>query len=282
MSTGSLQNWIGRTETLSEVISPGPARALAVTLDQDPSVFDSGTPLPPLWHWVCFPPLVPTAKLGPDGHPQRGDFLPPVSLERRMWAGGRVDFRGGLLIGERAIRTSEIVNVTEKESRAGRMVFITVAHRITADRGPALEEEQNIVYVALNRPAPAQPEAVDAETATWHEPATISPALLFRFSAVTFNAHRIHYDRPYATEVEGYPGLVVHGPLQAVLLMESARRQCPGRWPSQFTFRGIRPLYDFDRVRLLGRARPDGGHDLYAVNAEGRPGMTAAVDWQAD
>jgi len=274
-----LQDWVGRSQELADHVYALPVRAFAGTLNTalEPT---SGDLLPELWHWFYFLPLVPMAEVGPDGHPRRGGFLPPVPLDRRMWAGGRLVFHRDLRVGEAIRQRSEILKVADKEGKAGRMVFVTIRHEVSSERGLAIEEEQDIVYVAMPEswvpPAPV-PEPTEL---AWSERVAMDTVLLFRFSALTFNGHRIHYDLPYATGVEKYPGLVVHGPLQAMLLMDAAKRHHPCRRPARFTFRGVRPLFHFETVRIMGRPGPDGGHDLFAANGDGAVTMQAAVHWR--
>src|SRR5690606_25234295 len=196
---------------------------LAATLDLAEAPRE-GEPLPRGWHSVLFPRVVRQSQIGPDGHPERGDFLPPVPLPRRMFAGRRVSFHGDLRVGDRARKESEITNVTIKEGRSGKMVFVTARHSIHSPRALALVEEQDIVYrdePDPNAPKPAPTPA--ARTATWTQPFMPEPVVLFRFSALTFNGHRIHYDHPYVTEVEGYPALVMNGGLTTLLASELAR-----------------------------------------------------------
>ncbi|MQX35887.1 FAS1-like dehydratase domain-containing protein [Roseospira navarrensis] len=273
---------IGRTETTEDRVTAVPVKALQATLNDARVRPAEGDPMPPLWHWLFFLPDAPMSEVGADGHPKRGGFLPAVALERRMWAGGRLTFTEDTpRIGEVIRRESEILDVQEKSGNAGDMVFVTVRHRIHTPRGLAVEEEQDIVYIAMPtafRPPAPKPAPPDP---TWVDPLPVDPVLLFRYSALTFNGHRIHYDRPYAMETEKYPGLVVHGPLQAMALMESARRHVPDRHPATFSFRGMRPLFDFDTVARHGYTREDGGHDLMTVNGEGAIGMTARVSWHA-
>ena len=273
---------IGRTESAEDRVTAVPVKALQATLTDVRTSTAEGDPLPPLWHWLFFLPDAPMSEVGADGHPKRGGFLPAVALERRMWAGGRLTFHADApRIGEVIRRDSEILDVQEKSGKAGDMVFVTVRHRIHTPRGLAVEEDQDIVYIAMPevfRPPPPKPAPPDP---AWAEPLPVDPVLLFRFSALTFNGHRIHYDRPYAMETEKYPGLVVHGPLQAMALMDSARRQAPGRTPATFSFRGMRPLFDFDSVTRHGYARDDGGHDLMTVNGDGAMGMSATITWQS-
>ena len=280
MSNINLQDWVGRKEEIQDCIYPTPARALALTLNDRDFAGREGDPLPELWHWLYFLPLVARAEIGPDGHPKRGGFLPPVALERRMWASGQLTFHQDLRIGEAVTKTSEILKVAEKEGKAGSMVFVTVRHTIGSARGVAIEEQHDIVYLPMPKQfVPAAPNPVP-EDLEWQEAYPVDPVLLFRFSALTFNAHRIHYDISYASEVEKYPGLVVHGPLQAVLLLESAKRNNPDRRPASYRFRALRPLFDFDRVSVCGRPNSEGGHELYTANTANDIGMQATLSWR--
>jgi 3-methylfumaryl-CoA hydratase len=282
MTDSGLQAWIGRTDVRTDEILAFPVRAFAATLNQADGIpSHPGAALPALWVWLYFLPLAPMSEIGPDGHPKRGGFLPPIALERRMWAGSRCVFHGALRIGDRAERTSRILRIAEKTGKAGPMVFVTVKHEIRTGETLFFEEEQDIVYVAMPD-RPVTPDPVPLPPCSWQEKIAVDPVLLFRFSALTFNGHRIHYDRDYATRVEKYPGLVVHGPLQALMLFEAARRRDPERHPARFEFRGIRPLFDQDVVTLNGRARDDGGVDLFTGTLEGAMGMQAALHWQAD
>jgi 3-methylfumaryl-CoA hydratase len=280
MSEVNLQDWVGKTEQVKDCIYPTPVRALALTLDQPNLAVEEGAPLPEIWHWLYFLPMVARSEIGVDGHPRRGGFLPPIALERRMWASGQLTFHRELLIGEEITKASEILKVSEKEGKAGKMVFVTVRHAISSARGVAIDEEQNIVYLPMPKTyasAPPNPAPADLE---WQESYAVDPVLLFRFSALTFNAHRIHYDINYVADVEKYPGLVVHGPLQALLLLEAARKRNPGQQPARYEFKAVRPLFVFDQLYLGGRSNADGGHDLYAINTDGNMTMQATVSWR--
>ena len=281
---GEFTAWVGRAESTTDVITPQQVASLAATLDLDEAARDrmglaAGGTLPPLWHWLGFLPTTPMSGLGPDGHPKRGGFLPPVPLERRMWAGGRLRFEGEIRIGEPLERRSTILSVVEKTGRAGRMVFATVEHRFSTTRGPALVEEHDIVYVAIaDRFTPPPPVAPPAPVA-FAEAVPIDTVRLFRFSAITFNGHRIHYDLDYTREVEKYPGLVVHGPLQALLMMEAARRHRDGALPATYGFRGVRPLFHFEPLEVVGTAIEGGEQRLATVNGDGHVCMQATVTW---
>ena len=254
MDLDSLRDWIGRTERRSDTATATPVAALAATLDRDDRPPLPGTDLPPLWHWLYFLPLAPQHEIGPDGHPQRGGFLPPVPLPRRMWAGGRLQFHQPLRVGEAITRDSRIADVSVKHGRSGSLVFVTVQHLISNDTGLAITEEHDIVYrdaPAPGAPAPA-PQAAPAGEA-FSRLITPDPVLLFRYSALTFNGHRIHYDRPYVTGVEGYPGLIVHGPLIATLLLDVLRRELPDARVKRFDFKALRPVFDTHPFTVCGQ-----------------------------
>ena len=277
MDNSPWREWVGRQESARDLIGRAPAEALAATLDR-PGDLAPGTALPGVFNWLYFLKFAPMSEIGPDGHPRRGGFLPPVELPRRMWAGSRCRFPAALAVGDEAEKISTIEKIEPKSGKAGEMVFVTVAHEIRVGGRLAIEEAQDIVYMGIPdtwRPPPPQP----APPADWREEVAIDPVRLFRYSAVTFNGHRIHYDRAYATEVEKYPGLVVHGPLQATLLFDAACRHAPGRIPARFDFRGVRPLFDFDAAALCGRAREDGGMDVFTANGEGSVCMQATMHW---
>ncbi len=278
MSPTPWTEWVGRTETLVDVVSPTPVRAMEATLGRTPADLRPGDPVPPLWTWLFFLPLAPMGEVGPDGHPRRGGFLPPVELPRRMWAGSRCTFHSPIRIGDEVTRTSTILKVTEKAGHAGPLTFVTVQHETAVHGRPVMSEEQDLVYMDI----PAQwraPAPTPLPPCGWREAVSIDPVFLFRFSALTFNGHRIHYDRTYATEVEHYPGLVIHGPAQAILLFDAAQRRHPDRHPARFTFRGVRPLFDFDAVSLNGAMREDGGLDLFTATDDDAIGLQATLQW---
>lgn len=229
--------WVGRAEEREEVLDPARANALLAALG-NPGELEAGDPLPALHHWLHFWPVLTPGGTGLDGHPRRGAFLPPISLSRRMWAGGRLIFRSPLVLGEPARKRSVIRAIETKTGRSGTLVFVTVAHELHGPDGIAVEEEQDIVYRGDTGGAPATPATLPAPVDTL----TPDPVLLFRYSALTMNSHRIHYDRPYATGTEGYPNLVVQGPLQATLLAALAKR-LTGRPLKAFRFRGLAPAF---------------------------------------
>jgi len=254
---------------------------MAATLGAEGLALDDGDPLPPLWHWMGWQPETPMAGLGPDGHPARGGFLPAVPLERRLWAGGRLSFHSALRIGAPMQRQSTILKVTEKTGSTGRMVFVTVGHETHGPDGVAVSEEQDIVYVAMPEQFTPPPPVIAPEAAAWSGPLAMDTVRLFRFSALTFNAHRIHFDLPYATLVEKYPGLVVHGPMQAMLLLQAACVHTGGALPARFRFRGVRPLFHFDTVRLVGWPLTEDGQALATVIDGGVTCMQAQIGWRA-
>jgi 3-methylfumaryl-CoA hydratase len=249
-----LREWIGRSETRTDLVTAVPLVALSATLDRADPPPGPGSEVPPLWHWLYFTPVAPQSEIGADGHARRGLFLPPVPLPRRMWAGGRLQFNAPLRVGETITRESRIDDVTVKEGRSGALVFVNVHHAIRNERGVAVTEEHDIVYREKRRAdaPPAEPEPASQEEDFARE-VTPDPVLLFRYSALTFNGHRIHYDRTYVTEVEGYPGLVVHGPLVATLLLDLLRREMPRAIVRRFFFKAVRPLFDIHRFTVCGR-----------------------------
>jgi 3-methylfumaryl-CoA hydratase len=277
----ALEAWVGRSEVRSDVIDARPVTLLSATLDRDDPAPRRGDPLPPLWHWLYFLPVDRESEVGPDGHARRGGFLPPVPLPRRMWAGSRIEWQRPLVIGDEVSRRSRIASVTSKRGRSGELVFVVVRHELSTAAGPALAEEHDIVYRGLPSAEPGR-EALAAgrETpaATWTRRIVPDDVLLFRYSALTFNSHRIHYDRRYVTEVEGYPGLVVHGPLLATLLLDLLRRQRPDACVRRFEFRAVAPLFDIAPFDVCGRPEGDGRRvSLWVQSGEGVVAMRATA-----
>jgi 3-methylfumaryl-CoA hydratase len=277
-----LQDWVGKTETLADNVTAVPVRALSATLDLPAPDASPGLALPPLWHWLYFLPLSRHSELGADGHPRRGGFLPPVPLPRRMWAGGRLRWArdNPLTVGDAIQRISRIESVTHKAGRSGDLLFVLVKHEVHNAQGLALTEEHDIVYRAAAQPGDPQPTPVAAEQgAAWQREIVPDDVLLFRYSALTFNGHRIHYDRRYVTEVEGYPGLVVHGPLIATLLADLVRRHAPGAFMQRFEFKAVRPSFDPHPLRVNAQPSADGKTvRLWAQDHEGWLTMQATAD----
>jgi 3-methylfumaryl-CoA hydratase len=275
-----LRQWIGRTEQLTDIITATPYAALAATLDRPAARPAAGTPLPPLWHWLYFLPVYRQSDIGPDGHAERGGFLPPVALPRRMWAGSQFEFSRPLCVGDAIWRRSTIVDVTEKRGRSGPLVFVKVRHEIHRDDEPlpALIEFHDLVYRDAPTAGAAAPSPTLAPAAwSWERKINPDPVLLFRYSALTFNGHRIHYDRRYVSEVEGYPGLVVHGPLIATLLLDLLRREMPEADVSRFQFKAIRPLFDLEAFSVCGRPGEGNTVQLWARDHEGWLAMDATA-----
>jgi 3-methylfumaryl-CoA hydratase len=268
-----LRDWIGRTEQRDDTVSAAPLAGLIATLDRadDPAPV-IGTALPPLAHWLYFLPQALQREIGADGHPKRGGFLPPVPLPRRMWAGGRLKFAHAIRVGEAVTRRSTIAKVDAKHGRSGALVFVTVAHEILNSQGVAVTEEHDIVYRDNPEPGAAVPVPPQAPTGEQFSRAIApDPVLLFRYSALTFNGHRIHYDRSYVTEVEGYPGLIVHGPLIATLLVDLLRRELL----KAFDFKAASPLFDIHPFTVCGKREADGSVALWARNHLGQLAMSA-------
>ncbi len=273
-----LKSWIGRTETAADVASAAAVAGLSALLDHETPPWPRNE-MPPLSHWLQFLPRARQSEIGEDGHPRRGGFLPPVPLPRRMWAGGRVSFHAPIPIGAAIERRSTIADVSAKLGASGQMVFVTVKHEVSVSGQVAILEEQDIVYrdmpTAAPKPAAAAPEALPIPDFT--RTLTPDPVQLFRYSALTFNAHRIHYDREYCRGVEGYPGLVVHGPYLATLLMDHFLRNAPGVKVKRFRFRAQRPLFDSHPFTLYmaGTAHEA---ELWTLGPGGEPTMRAHVE----
>jgi len=278
----TLRSWVGRTETRTDVIDARPVALLSATLDRDDPAPRRGDVLPPLWHWLYFLPAYRQSEVGPDGHAKRGGFLPPVPLPRRMWAGSRLEWLAPIAIGDEVSRLSRIASVTPKSGRSGALVFVVVRHEYSTAAGLALAEEHDIVYREPPAPGADTPAAKTAPPAiaAWRRRIVPDDVLLFRYSALTFNGHRIHYDRRYVTEVEGYPGLVVHGPLIATLLVDLLRRHRPDVALRRFEFRALAPLFDTAPFEVCGRPeyeRSDvllwaqGGGGALAMQAKATP-----------
>ncbi len=282
-SVAHLQQWVGKTETLNDVITAAPMRSLSATLDRDDALPVPGqTVLAPLWHWLYFLPQHRQSEIGPDGHARRGGFLPPVPLPRRMWAGGRLQWlpENPLRCGDAVQRLSRIEAVTHKRGRSGDLLFVLVRHEVQNAKGLSLTEEHDIVYRSAAQSGDPAPVPMAAEKdAPWQREIVPDDVLLFRYSALTFNGHRIHYDRRYVTQVEGYPGLMVHGPLIATLLLDLLRRYLPGAFVKAFDFKALRPTFDLHPFRLNAQPSADGKSvRLWAQDHEGWLTMQGTVE----
>ncbi len=274
----AMQSGVGHdgTQVATDVISLDRATAFAATLDLDRHPV-AGDALPPLWHWLYFWSVARQSELGQDGHPLKGGFLPDLGLPRRMWAGGRVVFEHPLPIGEAAVRTSRVLSVEHKAGRSGPLGFVTVEHLIESGGTVAIREEHDIVYRGAVEPGAAAPAPKAApDGAQWQRDVTPDEVQLFRYSALTFNGHRIHYDRTYAREIEGYPDLVVHGPLISTLLLDLVPRSLPGATVREYAYRAVRPTFLGNTFSVCGRVAEDGKTiDLWAKDHDGWLTMSA-------
>jgi len=276
-----LKDWIGRTEADVDYVTVPAVHRLAATLDRDDPMPKMGDPLPVGWHQILFPRVVRQSQIGADGHPERGDFLPPVPLPRRMFAGKRTTFHSDLRVGDAVRRDSVIQAVNIKQGRTGQMVFVTVKTDISSPRGLAITEEQDFVYrEAAPGGTPPQPPQPAPGRAVWSRVVTPDPVMLFRYSALTFNGHRIHYDQPYVTKVEGYPGLVMNGGLTTLLVFELARTHAstPIRYISS---RNVRALFANQPITLGGEPSLDNKTAmLWGLNPDGALALTAEAEFR--
>ena len=274
-----LRQWIGRTSEATDVVTAQLVRGLRATLFMDIGDPKPGDASPFTTHWCLGQPVFPMAELGPDGHPARGGFLPPVPLPRRMWAGGELEILEALRVGDEVTRVSRISDVTMKTGSTGVLCFVSVDHTINTPRGIAIRERQDIVYRDVS-PAPSAPAKPPGPppSAQHRETHMADPVLLFRYSALTFNGHRIHYDRDYVTKVEGYPGLIFHGPMQAAFMVEFGAKLHGGKPPKKFSYRGVQPLFEGSEFSINAN-KTDAGMDLWTANSSGQPTMKATATW---
>jgi 3-methylfumaryl-CoA hydratase len=275
----NLGQWIGNRETIEETISAVPLLRMAATLDFEPRDIVDGDEVPPLWHWVYFLTPGRASELGRDGHATLGKFMPPVPLPRRMWAGGEFEFIKPLRVGEFARKESTVCDVTVKQGRTGRLCFVEVEHCIFVGEELRFREIHNIVYRDIKQAG--EDESVSPKPPLdpqWTREVIPDSTLLFRYSALTFNAHRIHYDLDFCRKQEGYPGLVFHGPLTATLLLELALANNPGRNLKSYEFKALSPLFDNASFSLNGKMNGT-NLDLWATNAENRLAMQATVNF---
>src|SRR5574341_1055504 len=276
-----LKEWIGQKESDLDYVTIPAVHRLAATLDRDDPMPRMGDSLPPGWHQILFPRVVRHSQIGADGHPERGDFLPPVPLPRRMFAGKRTTFHADLQVGDAVRRESVIKDVTVKQGRTGTMVFVTVKTELTSPRGLAIPEEQDLVYREAPAPgAPPQPSQPAPGKAVWSRTVTPDPVMLFSYSALTFNGHRIHYDTPYLTQVEGYPDLIMNGGLTTLLVFELARAHAPAPM-RHITSRNVRALFVNQPIALGGEPSADGkAAKLWALNPDGALALTAEAEFR--
>lgn len=275
-----MKDWIGKSEVVEEVVGPVPFSCFQAILSRSDVRLPVGTALTGLWHWLYFNPIYLQSDLDSDGHRKRGGFLPPIQLPRRMWAGSRIAYHSELEIGAKLTRTSVIDDVVEKVGRSGSLVFVKVRHEVSrsGERHSALTETQDIVYrEPSNATAVPQPARTVPRTGQWKKTWVPDSALLFSYSALTFNRHRIHYDLPYATDVEGYDGLVVHGPLLASLLFESMRDALPGRHVTTFEFRAVKPAIAGMTLHACGSLIDNNAVRLWISGSEDEVFMEASA-----
>ncbi len=277
----SLRDWIGKTESATDTVTAWPVAALAATLDRREMTPQAGEELPPCWHWLYFLEAKPLSELGPDGHPKRGGFLPPVPLPRRMWAGGRLEFLHPLRIDDEIRRDSTILSVEPKRGRSGNLVFVTVEHTVSSGGRVAVREEHDIVYRDAAKPGDAPPETTQgAAHPAWQRSVSGDPVTLFRYSALTFNGHRIHYDLNYARHEEHYPGLIVHGPLQTTLMLDLCRRHATRR-VTKLDYRARLPLFHGEIFSVNGNPHAGGATaELWTANAAGQITMSGMASFQ--
>jgi 3-methylfumaryl-CoA hydratase len=275
-----LRQWIGRSSQATDTVTAQLAKGLRATLFQEIGEPKAGDAAPWTVHWCLAQPVFPMSALSQDGHPARGGFLPPVPLPRRMWAGGELEFFDAVRVGDEVTRTSRIADVTMKTGSTGVLCFVSVDHLVTTPRGTALRERQDIVYRDMSSGQSAAPAKTPAPppSAQHRETHMADTVLLFRYSALTFNGHRIHYDRDYVTKVEGYPGLIFHGPLQAAFIIELAAKLHGGAAPKKFSYRGLQPLFEGSEFSVNANDSVT-GMDLWTANSAGQPTMKGTATW---
>ncbi len=278
IDVSAVQSWVGRTEKAGDIVTPHAVRAMHALLDHDVPVA-IGDELPPAWHWMFTNPAVRQSQLGPDGHPQRGGFLPPLDLPRRMWAGSDVEFHAPIRVGDRIERVSRIESITAKSGSTGDLVFVVLRHEITSSSGGRSTDIQRLVYreaASGSNPVPAPAKAGGLPPpGEFTLSITPDPVMLFRFSALTVNGHRIHYDEPYATKVEGYAGLLVHGPLIALAMLDNLHRARPQARVTTFSFTPKRPITM--PCTMTAHARAEGASYALWVEADGAVGSVGAA-----
>jgi 3-methylfumaryl-CoA hydratase len=275
-----LRQWVGRKESHHDIATAWPVAAMSATLDRRDPPLREGDAIPEGWHWLYFLETTPASELAHDGHTQRGGFLPPVTLPRRMWAGGRLAFRRPIKIGEQLSRESEILSVEPKSGKSGHLVFVTVRHTVNASNDIAVVEEHDIVYRDAAKPGSPVPQGKPAPAnAVWRHDVMPNEAMLFRYSALIFNAHRIHYDIDYCRKEEGYPGLIVHGPLQTTLLLDLSRRHA-AKPVRKLDYRAVSPLFHNEKLTVGGIPSADGASaQLWTAGPSGKIAMTGTASY---
>lgn len=273
--------WIGKKQISEDRCDQRSIQMLQALLNQKNQPIQE---VPHLFHWMNFPHVVNQSEIGSDGHPQKGDFLPPIPFPRRMWAGSRLEFIQPILVGQNLRRVSEIEDIQFKQGKNGALYFVTLNHLIYADDVLVIKEQQDIVYKQDTPPTPPSstinPPSISPElNYSFKQQYTLDTTALFRYSALTFNGHKIHYDRSYATQIEGYPGLVVHGPLLATLLMQTLHDKYPDKIIHKFEFRAIKPVFDFNEFYICGDVHEQSA-ELWIEHVDGQIAMKAKVVFQ--
>lgn len=273
-------NWIGKSKNQSDTMAPEPLRRFEALLNRDPGSVNNGTVLPPCAHWIYFNPAAPQDALAADGHPQKGDFLPPVELPSRMWAGGTIRFKKPLTTGQSADKKTTITAIDEKDGTSGKLCFITLRHQISTAGALAIDEDQEIVFREASEkgahPIRTQPVDVDFD---WKKSIQLNSAHLFRFSALTFNSHKIHYDHPYATQTEGYPNLVVHAPLLLVLMMNFFKTKTDGKVIEEIAYRAAGPMFLDEEITITSKDTDNNKVEMRALGPDQKIALKASVTW---
>lgn len=286
--TNDLAQWIGKTETVTDVVTSGQAQALAATLDLEQTHWPDGSELPLMWNWIYCTQKVRQSELGPDGHPKKGGFLPPIALPRRMFAGARMELHAPLKVGAKIEKTSTVLDVVEKHGKSGRLAFVTVRHDYHCEGTHCLRDTHTIAYreTPKEKALPIKPTATGLDRPDWADWSIMvrpDPVLLFRYSALIFVSHRIHYDRDYTTQTEGYPGLLVHGPLIATMMAEFARMNLPGTLVDRFDFRAVAPIYDTEPFQIaMSKDRDAQGYRIESIRADGKTAMSGHIGLPRD
>ena len=272
------KKWIGKSEVATQRAELWPVCGLYAVLDRAPAP-KIGEPLPPCGHWLYFTPMVGQSRIGFDGHPERGDFLPPIAEPRRMWAASDTTFHAPVRLGDELEKTARIADVSLKEGASGVLIFVTVENEYRVAGTLALSEKQSLVYRDHPKPDEAPPPPKTAPAGPeWSARIEPDPVMLFRYSAITFNGHRIHYDHPYVTGEEGYPNIIVQGQLIATLLLDTFAAQKPDIEIRRFSFRAMKPLFSGEPFFAEGASNDAGGFDLWARNGEGHLTLSAKLE----
>ena len=276
----SYEEWIGKSKDQSDSMAPEQLQRFEAMMDRDPSEVQAGTTLPPCAHWIYFTPMERQSDIADDGHAKKGSFLPPVDLPKRMWAGGKIQFKKPLKTGIPADKKSTIVKIEEKEGTSGKLCFVTVRHQISASGAVAVDEEQQIVYREASEegahPIRTKPMDIDFD---WKKSRVLTSAELFRYSALTFNGHKIHYDFPYTTDQEGYPNLIVHGPLLLTLLLNAFKSKSDGKVIEEVDYKSVGPIYLGEELTITSKDVDNTKVEMRVLGPDNKIAMMARVKW---